>query len=79
MTNRLRDARERAGLSQAALAARAGISRQAVGAVEAGRHAPSVDTALRLARAVGATVEEVFGAAPEGVAAAACPTAPPSP
>ena len=73
MTNRLRDARERAGLSQAALAARAGISRQAVGAVEAGRHAPSVDTALRLAHAVGATVEEVFGATPEGVAAAGLP------
>jgi len=73
VTNRLRDARERAGLSQAALAARAGISRQAVGAVESGRHAPSVDTALRLAAAVGATVEEVFGAASEGVAAADLP------
>ena len=67
--NRLRDARERAGLSQAALAARAGISRQAVGAVEGGRHAPSVDTALRLVRAVGATVEEVFGEAPSPVPA----------
>jgi DNA-binding XRE family transcriptional regulator len=67
--NSLRAARERAGLSQAALAARAGISRQAVGAVEAGRHAPSVDTALRLARAVGRTVEEVFGAAPDAVPA----------
>ena len=67
--NRLRDTRERAGLSQAALAARAGISRQAVGAVEGGRHAPSVDTALRLVRAVGATVEEVFGEAPSPVPA----------
>jgi DNA-binding XRE family transcriptional regulator len=71
--NRLRAARERAGLSQADLAARAGISRQAVGAVEAGRHAPSVDTALRLAHAVGATVEEVFGAAPSPIPAAGLP------
>ncbi len=73
MRNRLRDARERVGLSQAGLAARAGVSRQAVGAVEAGRHAPSVDTALRLARAVDATVEEVFGPAPQGVPAAGLP------
>ncbi|HMO00345.1 MAG TPA: helix-turn-helix transcriptional regulator [Miltoncostaeaceae bacterium] len=70
MSNRLRDARERAGLSQAELAQRAGVSRQAVGAVEAGRHAPSVDTALRLARAVGASVEDVFGTAPRGAPAA---------
>jgi DNA-binding XRE family transcriptional regulator len=73
MANRLRDSRERAGLSQAELAARAGVSRQTVGAVEAGRHAPSVDTALRLARAVGATVEQVFGTPPDDVAAPGLP------
>lgn len=37
------------------------MSRQLVGAAEAGRHRPSVDTALRLAGALGTTVESLFG------------------
>ncbi len=57
----LRDARERLGLTQAELAERAGVSRQLVGGVEAGRHTPAVDAALRLARALGLSVEELFG------------------
>lgn len=57
----LRDARSQVGLSQAALAAAAGISRQAVGAIEGGRHRPGVDAALRIAQAVGRPVEELFG------------------
>ena len=60
----LREARAAAGLSQAALASAAGISRQAVGAIEAGRHRPSVDAALALAAAVGRSVEELFAPAP---------------
>jgi transcriptional regulator with XRE-family HTH domain len=57
----LRSLREARGLSQAALAEAAGVSRQLVGAVESGRHAPAVDAALRLARALGVSVEELFG------------------
>jgi DNA-binding XRE family transcriptional regulator len=64
MESALRDARVAAGLSQAALAAAAGVSRQAVGAIEGDRHRPSVDAALALARAVGRSVEDLFGAAP---------------
>jgi DNA-binding XRE family transcriptional regulator len=60
---RLREARTAAGMSQAALAGAAGVSRQAVGAIEAGLHRPSVDAALALARAVGQSVEDLFGAA----------------
>jgi molybdate-binding protein/DNA-binding XRE family transcriptional regulator len=60
---RLQSLRRAAGLSQRALAARTGISRQAVGAIEAGRMQPSVGIALELARALGASVEDVFGAA----------------
>src|SRR3954470_5421178 len=61
LTSPLREARVSAGLSQAALAAAAGISRQMVGAIEAGHHRPSVDAALALARAVGRQVEALFG------------------
>lgn len=54
-------AREAAGLSQQDLALRAGVSRQMVGAVEAGRHLPRVDSALALASVLGLTVESLFG------------------
>jgi DNA-binding XRE family transcriptional regulator len=59
----LRARRSAFGLTQAQLAARAGVSRQLVAAVEAGHNVPAVDAALRLARALGATVEEVFSEA----------------
>jgi putative molybdopterin biosynthesis protein len=49
------------GLSQRALAAAAGITRQAVGAIESGRMQPSVGIALGLARALGTSVEDAFG------------------
>jgi len=48
-------------LSQSALAAAAGISRQAVGAIESGRMQPSVGIGLALSRALGTSVEELFG------------------
>ena len=56
----LRLFRERAGLRQEELATRAGISRQALSALEGGRAAPSTTVALRLARALGRRVEELF-------------------
>jgi DNA-binding XRE family transcriptional regulator len=60
----LRRARERAGLTQAELADRAEVSRQLVASAEAGRHAPAVDAALRVARVLGAPVEALFGGPP---------------
>jgi putative molybdopterin biosynthesis protein len=59
---RLRQAR---GLSQVALAAQVGVSRQALSAIEADRSVPSVDVALRIAAALDATVEDLFGTATE--------------
>ena len=56
----LRERRLECGLSQTELAARAGVSRQLVAAVEAGRNTPAVDAALRLARALATSVEELF-------------------
>jgi DNA-binding XRE family transcriptional regulator len=60
---RLRAARASVGMSQSDLASRAGVSRQLVGAVEAGRHLPRVDSALALADALGVTVDWLFGTA----------------
>lgn len=58
--NRIREYRERLELSQAELAARAGISRAAVSAIEGGRLVPSVAAALSLARTFNVSVEELF-------------------
>lgn len=55
----LRRLREASGLSQADLARRAGLSRQALLAVEQGR-VPRADTALRLAQALHTSVEALF-------------------
>ena len=52
------------GLSQRALADAAGITRQAVSAIERGRVVPGVGIALALARVLGTSVEELFAAAP---------------
>ena len=56
----LRSHREAAGLTQSELARRAGVSRQLVGAVEAGRHLPRVDAALAVAEALGCDVAALF-------------------
>jgi putative molybdopterin biosynthesis protein len=58
---RVRRARVARGVSQSALALSAGISRQALGAIESGSYQPGVATALRLARELGETVESLFG------------------
>jgi len=58
---RLRAARQGRGYSQQQLAGMAGVSRQAVSAVEAGHSDPSLRVALALASALGVTVEELFG------------------
>jgi len=58
--NRVRHFRQAQGWSQGELAARAGISRTAVSAIEGGRLVPSVAAALALARVLGCTVEDLF-------------------
>lgn len=59
----MRAARAVLGLTQADLAAAAGVTRQTVVAVEAGDYAPSVYLALAIAARLGRTVEELFGEA----------------
>ncbi len=61
-SNRVREFREARGQSQIELAAAVRLTRQSIGAIEAGRATPAVDVAIRLARALGCRVEELFGA-----------------
>lgn len=48
------------GISQGELARRAGISRQALGAIESGTYQPGVEVALAIARELGEAVERLF-------------------
>ncbi len=58
--NRIREARESKGLTQAELAGQVGVSRKTVNTVENGVFVPSTIVALKLAAALGCTVEELF-------------------
>ena len=61
-------ARERGALTQAEAAQAAGLTQRTWSAVERSVHRPSADTALKLARWLGWTVEEVLEAADRPVA-----------
>lgn len=60
MDNRVREHRERHGWSQGELAARLGVSRQTINAVETGRYDPSLPLALRLSKLFGRAVPDLF-------------------
>ncbi|MEJ2384236.1 MAG: helix-turn-helix transcriptional regulator [Xanthomonadales bacterium] len=60
LKNRLKLARIEAGLTQAGLAERAGVTRQTVGLIEAGGYNPSLRLCIELARVTGKTLDELF-------------------
>ncbi len=61
LKNRIRRLRfEHGEMTQQQLADRAGVTRQTIIAIEAGKYAPSLPLAFRIARAFGTTVEDVF-------------------
>jgi putative transcriptional regulator len=47
-------------MTQEELAQRAGVTRQTIIALEAGKYVPSLVLAFRIARVFGVTIEEVF-------------------
>ncbi len=60
MRNRLKVLRAERDWSQAELALRLDVSRQAVNAIETGKHDPSLQLAFRIARLFKLPIEEVF-------------------
>lgn len=60
----VRERRKQLRVTQAELAEQVGVSRQTIISVERGDYAPSVYLAIRIARALDRTVEELF--TPEG-------------
>jgi len=60
MTNRIRVLRAERDWTQAELAGKIGVSRQAIIAVENGKYEPALGLAFKIARAFGKSIEEVF-------------------
>jgi putative molybdopterin biosynthesis protein len=60
LTNRVQAVRVSFGLSQQQLGERAGLTRQAINAIEANRYTPNTIVSIRLAHALGLRVEELF-------------------
>ncbi|MBD2440905.1 substrate-binding domain-containing protein [Nostoc sp. FACHB-110] len=58
--NNIKSIRTRLGMSQQDLANIAGVTRQTISGVESGQYAPSVAITLRLAKALGCQVENLF-------------------
>ena len=58
--NRLKEHRARLGVNQAELGNLAGVSRQTISLIERGDYSPSVTLALKLARILSVTVEDMF-------------------
>lgn len=59
--NRIREMRFHAGeMTQADLAARIGMTRQTIVAMEQGKYSPSLETAFRIAQVFGVEIGEVF-------------------
>lgn len=60
LKNHLKEYRARLGVNQQQMGALVGTSRQTISQIERGDYSPSVTLALKLARACGVTVEELF-------------------
>jgi putative transcriptional regulator len=60
LANRLKECRNALDLTQAQLAERVGVTRKTVNTVENGVFVPSTILALKLADALGRSVEELF-------------------
>ncbi|MBL3708340.1 helix-turn-helix domain-containing protein [Enterococcus faecium] len=57
---KMSDLRKEKGLSQVEVAKQAGISTRQYQRVEAGEHLPNVGPAIKIAKILGTTVEELF-------------------
>lgn len=60
MENKIRELRKTAGLRQEDLAERLGVTRQTIIAIENDKYDPSLGLAMRLARLLHTSVEELF-------------------
>ncbi len=60
LLNNLQEFRKRAALTQEGLSIKAEVSRKSINAIENGIYVPSTVLALKIAKTLGCTVEELF-------------------
>jgi len=58
--NRVKEIREQHGMSQEALAAKVGVTRQTIISLEKGSYVPSLLLAISIAEVFGLTIENIF-------------------
>jgi len=59
--NRLKEMREKKGLTQERLAELADVSRQTIISIESGRYVPSLELALKFGKIFKCKIEDIFG------------------
>lgn len=60
VTNSIREFRTAAGLTQAELAKRVGVTRQTLIAIEQGKYSPTLELAFLISRELGESLEALF-------------------
>jgi len=60
VANSLRALREAAGLTQADVARRVGVTRQTLIAIEQGKYSPTLELAFQLCRVFGVRIDDAF-------------------
>jgi len=60
VSNRIRELRTERELTQADIAAKLGVTRQTIIAIEQGRYSPSLEMAFQIARVLEAPLDDVF-------------------
>lgn len=60
VTNHIAALRSTAGMTQARLAERIGVTRQTVNAIEGGKYSPSLEVAFLIAQVFDVALEDVF-------------------
>lgn len=60
VTNDIRAFREASGLTQAVLAARVGVTRQTLIAIEQGRYSPTLELAFQISRVLEVRLDDLF-------------------
>ncbi len=64
--NQVRDLRGTRGMTQQELADQVGVTRQTIIAIEQDKYSPSLETAFKVAAALGVPLDECFQYAPRG-------------
>jgi putative transcriptional regulator len=58
--NQLKKLRSNLGLTQAQLAQHVGVSRTSIVSIETGRFIPTIETALRISKALNVPIDQIF-------------------